>query len=133
MSASGIFAMTQENRSSGFPTCDTRIQMGGGDGQDLPSEKPQNYRVPSQYWSGFLGTLQSYKASIQCWDSKTTFKWRFAGGPLLVEIGSFLPSSSKKKKKQQQNKRLSVELDPSDKTFWIRACAKFLIPINLLS
>ena len=41
------------------------------------------------------------------------FCWRTDDGPLIVVLGFLLPSSTKKK--------LS-KLDPSDKTFWIRAC-----------
>ena len=39
------------------------------------------------------------------------FRWRGDDGPLIVVFGSSLPLSQKKKE----------QLDPPDKTFWIRA------------
>ena len=41
------------------------------------------------------------------------FRWRADGGPLIVVLGSSLPSSTKKR---------CESWTPSDKTFWIRAC-----------
>ena len=56
------------------------------------------------------------------------FRWRADGGPLLVVLGSSLPSLTKKKKKKKNNKQKNPTLSelqswtPSDKTFWIRSC-----------
>ena len=47
------------------------------------------------------------------------FRWQADDGQLLVVFGYPLPSSTKKKKRKTKKKQLA----PSDKTFWIRACA----------
>ena len=41
------------------------------------------------------------------------FRWRADDGPFIVIFGSSIPSSTGKKRYQN--------VDPSDKTFWIRA------------
>ena len=62
---------------------------------------------------------RSYQASIQCWGIIGTpvkghlmaFRWRAHDGPLIVVLGSFLPSSTKKKKKKT-NKKNEVKVGP---------------------
>ena len=49
--------------------------------------------------------------------SELWFRWRVDVGPLMVVIGSSLPSSTKKK----TNKKTLPKSDPSGKVFWIRA------------
>ena len=46
------------------------------------------------------------------------FRWQVDDGPIIVVLGSSLPSSTAKKKTLSK-------LDPSDKTFWIRACIRW--------
>ena len=48
-----------------------------------------------------------------------TFRWWADDGPLIVVLGSTLPSSTKKRKKK---KKRSQSWTHSEKTFWIRAC-----------
>ena len=62
---------------------------------------------------------RSYQASFQCWGIIGTpvkrhlmaFRWRAHDGPLIVVLGSSLPSLTKKKKKQKKQKKTS-KLDP---------------------
>ena len=68
-----------------------------------PPEKSQKYRVFWQYRSNPLKN-RSYQASIQCRAIIGTpvkrhlmaFHWRADDGPLIVVLGSSLPSSIKK-------------------------------------
>ena len=67
----------------------------------------------------------SYQASIRCLAIIGTpakrhlmaFRWRADNGPLIVVLGSSLPSSTNKTKKRKRWQNWT----PSDKTFWIRA------------
>ena len=55
--------------------------------------------------------------------SETQFQWRFAGGPMMVQLKRYLdplsPSTKKKKKKKKKKKGYQI-WTPSDKTYWIR-------------
>ena len=70
-------------------------------------------KLPNQY--SMLGHLRPA--------SETPFKWRFAGGPLMVANSGIwiLPSLIKLKRNNAYKKRCQSRT-PSDKTFWIRAC-----------
>ena len=74
-----------------------------------PLKKSQKYRVFKQYRSWSTEKSQSYQVSIQCWTSiGTPVKC-----PLIVALGSFLPSSTKDKKKKE--KKWFQSWTPSDK------------------
>ena len=61
-----------------------------------------------QYWFGSPGKLQNYQASIQC--------WAIIGPPANLD--------SRSPHQTNNNKHVRVDLDPSDKTFCIRANTK---------
>ena len=104
-----------------------RIQR-GGQGVRTPLKNHKNIGFSSNIG---LDPLKngSYQASIQCWAITgppakrhlMVFCWRAEDGPLIVVLGSSLPSSTKKKKKKKK-KNHCQSWTPSDKTFWIRSC-----------
>ena len=94
-----------------------RGSRGGGAGGPDSLRNHKNIGFISKYWSRTVEKPQCYKASIQCWaivgtpakrhlnGVSPTGRWWPANGSILIL------SSTKFKNK----------LDPSDKTFWIRA------------
>ena len=84
-----------------------RIQR-GGQGVWTPLKNHKNIGFSSNIG---LDPLKngSYQASIQCWAiigppakrHLMVFRWRAEDGPLIVVLGSSLPSSTKKKKKKK--------------------------------
>ena len=55
-----------------------------------------------------------------------TFRWRAGDGPLIVVLGSSLPSSTKNKTKKR-----CQSWTPSDKTFWIHACSVLCLLVQV--
>ena len=98
----------------------------GTGGPDPPEKSHRNIGVSSNTGLDPLKN-PSYQASIQCWAIIGTpakrhlmaFRWRADDGPLMVVLGSSLPSSTKKKQKKKKRCQSWI---PSDKTFWYRAC-----------
>ena len=88
------------------------IQRGGGVLD--PPEKPQEYKVSLQYWSGSLKITKL--PSHHCHASESPFKWRFAGGQMMARRIWYLDPFSPIKKKHAQS------WTPTEKTFWICAC-----------
>ena len=104
-----------------------RIQRGGRGVRAKPLKNHKNIGVSSD--TGPIPQKnRSYQASIQCSSIIGTpakrhpmaFRWRADDGPLIVVLGSSLPSSTKKKKKKKKKHVVKVG-PPSDKTFGIRA------------
>ena len=80
-----------------------RMQMGAAGGPDPPPplKNHKNINFASNTGPDTLKN-RSYQASIQCWAIiGTSAKRRANDGPLIVVLGSFLPSSTKKKKRCQ--------------------------------
>ena len=117
---------------------------GGGRGVRTPLKNHRNIGFSSNTGPDPLKN-RSYQASIQCWAIIDTpakrhlmaFRWRADDGPLIVVLGSSLPSSKKQKKKKQkkknkkQKKKKNVKSwTPSDKTSRIRACLPPLFRCN---
>ena len=97
----------------------------GGQGvRTSPLKNHKNIRFSSNTGPNPLEN-RSYEASIQCWAiiglrakrHLMAVCWRADDGPLIVVLGSSLPSSLKKKRKKR-----CQSWTHSDKTFWIRAC-----------
>ena len=103
----------------GVPYADTEeVGWGRGSGPPPTLKNHKNIRSPSNTGPDPLTITTLYQASIQCWVIIGTpaFRKRADDCPLIVVFGTFLPPSTKPK-----TKTLS-KLDPSGKTFWIRAC-----------
>ena len=99
---------------------------GGAGGPDPPPLKNhKNIGFSSNTGPDSLKN-RGYQASIQCWAIIGTpakrhlmaFRWRADDGPLIVVLGSAIPSSTKEK----QQKNCCQNWTRSEKTFWIRAC-----------
>ena len=111
----------------GVNMCGSRGGTGGPD-PPPPMKNHKNIGFSSNTVPDSLKN-RSYQASIQCWGIIGTpvkhhlmaFHWRAHDGPLIVVLGSFLPSSTKKKENKNKNKKRSLSWTPSDKTFWICA------------
>ena len=112
------------NLGSSLPKC------GFGEGTGAQHPPLKNHKNIWYSSNTGLDPLKNhcYQASIQCLaiigtPSKRHFMafcWRADDGPLLVVLGSSIPSSAKKKKIKR-----CQSWTPSDKTFWIRACFFF--------
>ena len=89
----------------GVNMCGSRGGTGGPDPPPMKNHK--NIGFSSNTVPDSLKN-RSYQASIQCWGIIGTpvkrhlmaFRWRAHDGPLIVVLGSSLPSSTKKKTKK---------------------------------
>ena len=99
----------------GVNMCGSRGGTGGPD--PLPPPPPPPMKNHKNI--GFSSNTVRYQASIQCWGIIGTpvkrhlmaFRWRAHDGPLIVVLGSSLPSSTKKKKRKNKNKNV-VKVGP---------------------
>ena len=97
---------------------------GGKGGPDPPLKNNKNIGLSSIIGQDPL-KIRSYQTSILCWAIIGTpakcplmaFRWRADDSPLIVVLGSSLPSPIKKKKLKR-----CQSWTTSDKTFWICAC-----------
>ena len=94
------------------PLCPPPLWIRTCRGSGPPSpEKSQKYLVSEQYWSGSPVKSQNYLASHNQPASETQSKWRFAGGPMMARLLSYLdPLSSRQLQKRSQT------WTPSEKT-----------------
>ena len=115
---------TPWNSTNHISMCRSR---GGAGGLEHPLKNYKNIGFSNNTGPDPLKN-RSYQASIQCWAIIDTpakchlmaFRWRADDGPLIVVLGSSLPSSKTQNKNTKKKKRL-LSCTPSDKTFWIRA------------
>ena len=118
--------ITNESVANVIGKCGSR--GGGAGGSDPPPPPVKNHKNIgfSSNTGPDLLTNCSYQASIQFLAIIGTpakrhlmaLSWRADDGPLKEVLGSSLPSSTK----QKEEKKTLSKLDPSDKSFWIRAC-----------
>ena len=96
--------------------CHVQIQN-GGQGVRTTLKNPENIGFPSNTGPDLLKN-HCYQVSNQCWAIIGTlakrhlmaFRWQADDGPLIVELGSSLPTSTKKKKLDPLSQNF---LDPS--------------------
>ena len=89
-----------------------RIQRGGRGGGDPDPPPPEKSQTYNNSGPDPLKKRQTTKPALNV--GPLEFRWRADVGPHIVVFGSSLLSTTKKTKK-------TLKLDPSGKTFWIRA------------
>ena len=104
--------------------------MCGSRGDSPPPNPLKNHKAKGYYSNTGPDPLKNHKATKLAFNVgpssvrrrnaiKMAFRWRVDDDPLLVVIGSFLPSSTKRKEGCQS-------WSPSDRNFWIRACLSWV-------
>ena len=101
-------------------TCHARIQRGYG-GSGHPSEKSQNIGFLSNAGPDPMKNHKATKPAFNVGPSsarhRNAIKWRIGGGPKMTPFsGVWIPSPLFKEK----------NVGPPDKTFWIRACMRYV-------